>query len=176
MSEEAFQVALRRHVLEYHGQSYLNEATSATPSANDVHIDDRVFHGVIGASPTSVIHTASHMRSGEVVAVKRLRYGSSQKKAETEVKLYDEILQSIRNTKYNHFVMQKRDVLETQQSHGSISEVYLLWTPLARLGDFSQLGTNGQLFRTSQATKKVLFVQVALGLYALHRAGWIIEI
>lgn len=171
-NEAEFQLALRLHVATTYGQQYLNEVTSATPSSNDVHIDDWILHGIVGSSPTSVIHAASNIRSGEVVAVKRLRFGSSRKKAESEVTLYDDILESIRDKKYKDFVMQKRGVLETQ-SYGSTNEVYLLWTPLARMGDFSQLGVNGMWSETSLAIKEVLFVQVILGLSALHDAGWI---
>jgi len=171
--EEPFQVALRPHLAANHGQEHVNEATSATPSANDVYIDDWVLHGAVGASATSIIHAASHTKSGEVVAVKRLRFGLSRKIAEQEVKVYDEILASIRDNRYSTFVMQKRALLSTQWPYESTNEVYLFWKPLARLGDFHQLGMAGKWYKTPEAIKKVLFVQVTLGLSALHDAGWI---
>lgn len=171
--EQQFQAALRRYVAANYGRQHLNEATSATPSTSDVHIEDWVLHGIVGASVTSVIHAASNTRSGEVVAVKRLRFGSSHKKAESEVKLYDDILESIRDNKYNVYVMQKRAVLATQRPYSLINEVYLLWKPLARLGDFSQFGALGHWRQVSEEVKKILFVQVALGLSALHDGGWI---
>ncbi|KAK4551541.1 hypothetical protein LTR86_011104 [Recurvomyces mirabilis] len=72
--EAIFQDARRGPFAEVHGREQLKQETSATPSTSDIRIDDWVLHGVFEASPTSVIHAASNVRSGEVVAVKRLCY------------------------------------------------------------------------------------------------------
>ncbi|KAK3669755.1 hypothetical protein LTR78_010383 [Recurvomyces mirabilis] len=174
VSDEAiFQDALRAFFAEDHSQVHLNEETSATPSTSDVRIDDWVLHGVVGSSMRSVIHAASNVRSGEVVAVKRLRFGSSQGMAEREVEVYNDILESVRDNRYNAYVMQARSVLSAERPYNSTKEVYLLWKPLARMGDFSAFGTNGRWRELSRDIRIVLFVQVALGLSALHDAGWI---
>lgn len=171
--ENLYQTALWRFIKDEHGQEHRSEATSATPSANDIRINDWILHRVIGASELSVIHAASHGRSGQVVAVKRLRFGSSQKRAEKEDRLYDDIGKAIQLSRYRAFVMQKHSILSAHQPHVTTSEAFLLLTPLARMGGFSQLGHVGRYHGTSKAVKEILFVQIAMGLSALHDSGWI---
>ncbi|KAK4551456.1 hypothetical protein LTR86_011163 [Recurvomyces mirabilis] len=173
LDEMIFQDGLRDFIAEVHGRKHVNEATSATPSISDVRIDDWVLHGVVGTSAISIIHAASNVKSGEVVAVKRLCFGSSHGEAEKEVEVYNDILGGICDNKYNAYVMQVRSVLSGERPYSATKEIYLLWKPLARMGDFSQFGPNGRWSGTSRDIRIVLFVQIALGLSALHDAGWI---
>ena len=118
--EEVFQAAKRDYLSEYRGGANPHESTSATPSASDVRIQDWSLHGIVGTSPVSVIHAATNVRSGEVVAVKRLRFGALRKDAEDEVRLYDEILSSIGGHRYSSFVMQKHSVLANELPYDSV--------------------------------------------------------
>lgn len=170
--EKVFQAAKRDYLSEFRRGGIPHESTSATPSASDVRIQDWRLHGVVGASPVSVIHAATNVRSGEVVAVKRLRFGASTNNAEEEVQLYDQILSSISGHRYSCFVMHKHSVLANELPYNPVREVYLLWKPLAR-GDFAQFGELGRWRKEPESLKTTLFVQILLGLSALHDCGWI---
>ncbi|KAK4570555.1 Phosphorylase b kinase gamma catalytic chain, skeletal muscle/heart isoform [Recurvomyces mirabilis] len=172
MDKTQFQADIDHHLANYHGQEHVHQVTSATPSSSDVRIANWVLHGVVGATVTSTIHAASDVRSGEVVAVKRLRFGLKGQEAEREVQLYKSIREAIEAHRYRSFVMQTRDILQNEQAHSPVSEVYLLWTPLAQ-GDFSQFGLLGRWRSVAEHVKRILFVQVVLGLLALHDGGWI---
>ncbi|KAF2773533.1 kinase-like protein [Teratosphaeria nubilosa] len=156
----------------YRDQGEPYESTAATPSIGDIRIQGWLLRGVVGTSPITVIHAATHVKSGEVVAVKRLRFGASSKTAEDEVKLSDAIASSIRGHRYSSFVMQKHSVLSNEHSYTSVYEVYLLWKPLAR-GDFTQFGILGKWHAQPETVKKAIFVQILLGLSALPDCGWI---
>jgi serine/threonine protein kinase len=69
--------------------------------------------------------------------------------------------------------MQKRAILASQKPYSLITEVYLLWKPLARLGDLSQFGPAGHWRLASQSVKRILFTQILLGLLGLHKGGGI---
>lgn len=170
--EERFQVAKRQYLAAYGLGTEPHESTSVTPSASDVCVQGWRLHGIVGSSPVSVIHAATNVRSGEVVAVKRMRFGSSKGSAEEEVRLYCQMLESIKNHRYRSFVMQKHSVLQNDRPYAAVHEVYLLWKPLAR-GDFSQFGLSGQWHTQTKAVKKKLYVQILLGLMALHDCNWI---
>ncbi|KAF2487470.1 kinase-like domain-containing protein [Neohortaea acidophila] len=171
--EASFQRAKKRALTEYYGQEKRYEATSATPSTHDVRIENWILHGVVGASAVSLVHAASHVRSGEVVAVKRLRLSTKEGDVATkELQVYDEILASIREHRYSKFVMQKHSVLAHDRPPTPYREVYLLWKPLA-LGDFAEFRPKGRWRVEFETVKKRLFVQTLLGLSALHDCGWI---
>lgn len=171
-NEKEFQAAKREFLAVHHPGTSPHDATSATPSASDICVQGWLLHGIVGSSPVSVVHAATNIKSGEVVAVKRLRFGSSKERAEQEVRLYGDILESIKSHRYSSFVMQKHSVLENERPYATVQEVYLLWKPLAR-GDFSQFGVLGQWRTQDRKLKKQLFVQTLLGLLALHECGWI---
>lgn len=171
--EASFQRVKRRTLARYYGQENRYESTSATPSENDVRIQDWILHGIVGASAVSLVHAASHVRSGEVVAVKRLRVSTEEGDVATkELQLYDEILASIREHRYSKFVMHKHSVLAHDRPPTPYREVYLLWKPLA-LGDFAEFRPTGRWRVEFESVKKTLFVQTLLGLSALHDCGWI---
>ena len=86
----------------------------------------RTTMSVVGMSAVSIIHAASNTRSGEVVAMKRLQFGSSRKNGENEAALYDEILESLRDNRYATFIMQKRALLANETPQSRVSEVCLL--------------------------------------------------
>ncbi|KAK4994196.1 hypothetical protein LTR28_000974, partial [Elasticomyces elasticus] len=75
--EAVFRDALRDYLSSHRNVEAPHELTSATPSANDVNIGDWRLHGIVGATPLSIIEAASNMRTGEAVAVKRLLPGST---------------------------------------------------------------------------------------------------
>lgn len=172
IDEETFQASKKIHLQSRDLDTHPFESTSRTPSVCDLRVEDWLLHGIVGSSPVSVIHAATNIKSGEVVALKRLRFGEPNAKAENEVRLYKELFSSIKSHRYSSFVMQKHSILEHDRPHTSIREVYLLWKPLARR-DFSFFGLSRPWYDEPKIVKKTLFVQVLLGLSALHDCGFI---
>lgn len=172
VDEETFQTSKKIHLKSRDLDANPFESTSKTPSVCDLRVENWLLHGIVGSSPASVIHAATNIKSGEVVALKRLRFGEPNARAEKEVRLYKELSKCIKSHQYSSFVMQKHSILEHELPHTSIREVYLLWTPLAR-GDFSFFGLSGPWHDKPKAVKKTLFVQVLLGLSAFHGRGYI---
>ncbi|KAL9031744.1 MAG: hypothetical protein Q9196_000254 [Gyalolechia fulgens] len=152
-----------------------HELTSATPSANDAKIGDWIVHGIVGLSASSSVDAASNMRTGEAVAVKRLRRSDlrSVEKVEKEVTIY-EALKYLEKSKNGRFVMRMHSVLYRFGKNwpGTSEDVFLLWSPLAR-GTFRQLEPPGKWSDIADGDRLQLFYQACLGLQAVHEAGWI---
>lgn len=172
VNEKVFQAAKQQFLSTHRGIGEPYESTAATSSTSDIRIQHWLLCGIVGVSPVTVIHAATNVRSGEVVAVKRLCFGAIKRTAEEEVNLYATIASSIREHRYSPFVMQMHSILSNERAHTSVREVYLLWKPLAR-GDFSEFGISGKWYNQPVGVKMMAFVQVLLGLSALHDCGWI---
>lgn len=174
--ELSFQQEKAEFLKEYGGlKQPLHEVISATPSANDLRVDDWVIHGTVGASIKSVIDAASNKRTLEAVAVKRMRRVDrrSAQRANHEVAIYER-LQSIKSHPNSQYVMQMHSVLYQRPEpwyDGIFDEVFLLWTPLA-FGTFDGF-ISGEWPSVTSETKLKLFCQICLGLLAVHEMGWI---
>jgi len=172
VSDEArYQEQKRRYIAEYHGVSDPHEFTAPTPSVNDIQVQGWYMHGIVGLTPVTVIHAATHVKSGEVVAVKRLRVGGRNSGAE-EVDLYERWLSNIKEHRYGLYTMQTHAVLRHERPVNPVQEVYLLWKPLAR-GDFTNFQQQGRWHTQPDAVRRALFVTALLGLSACHDSGWI---
>ncbi|KAI4188685.1 MAG: hypothetical protein LQ346_005265 [Caloplaca aetnensis] len=173
--ESAFQRAKNGLLLEQMGiKEVPNELTSATPSANDIKIGDWDIRGTVGVSATTVVEAASNLRTGEVVAVKRLRRlnQADAQRIEKEVAIY-EALKAVKNHEYGRFVMRMRFVKYKTQEEWceSADEVFILWTPLGR-GTFQEFSASGKWSTTARDERLFLFYQVCLGVQAVHALGW----
>ncbi|KAK4982447.1 serine/threonine protein kinase, CMGC, dual-specificity [Elasticomyces elasticus] len=123
--EAVFRDALRDYLSSHRDVEAPHELTSATPSANDVNIGDWRLHGIVGATPLSIIEAASNMRTGEAVAVKRLlRRPNNAKKVDEELNIY-ESLQAIRKHRYGSFAMKKHSVLAGKTASSNVEDALL---------------------------------------------------
>ena len=176
--EVRFQEQKRRYIARHYSVSDPHEFTALTPSVNDIQVQGWHMHGIVGSTPVTVIHAATNVKSGEVVAVKRLRVGGRDSDAEEsdldadEVDLYEHQLSNIKEHRYGSYTMQTHSVLRNQRLGNPVEEVYLLWKPLAR-GDFTNFQQQGRWHTQPDAVKRALFVTALLGLSACHDSGWI---
>ncbi|MCJ1245672.1 hypothetical protein MMC30_002876 [Trapelia coarctata] len=135
--ESAFQSLKTEFFRRHFNVSAPIEATSATPSHNDMSVGDWTLLGAVGLGAFGVVSAASH-RKGEVVAFKQLlRHNSATAEAVAgEVSSAQEIKTAIDTHMYKQYVIQLKDVIyqRTQTEYnGSVPEqIFILYTPLAR--------------------------------------------
>nr|POF16698.1 isoform b of serine/threonine-protein kinase chk-1 [Quercus suber] len=148
---------------------------AATPTVADTQIGPWILHGVIAHSQLSIIHAASHVEHGTVVAVKCLLRSSSSRldtRTRAELDIYESLQKPLNEHPDGEFVMKQFAVItERNRSHEIMYETYLLWQPLA-LGDFGRFMVSQKWHQTPQLVKLDLFCQALLGLKALNDLGW----
>ena len=102
-----------------------------------------------------------------LVAVKTLGQRRSATNKEQEIARYREIRDGVKSQRGHEFVIHFHDSIATGEALG---DTYLLFQPLARL-DFSSLLNSNVALVTLQLVS--LLHQVAMGICALHKAGFI---
>jgi Protein kinase domain len=163
-------------------RDYLNspppiEATSATPSENDITIGPWTLHGPIGRGTYGVVSAASHHNSGEVAAFKTfLRYnGPTSQNVTTEVSVAYALKSLLEPHKYGKYILKLKEIIyqrgKPEYDGTGPENVYLLCDPLAR-GTFQNLLAAKTQEPVPEATRLALFKQVLMGVSALHANDW----
>jgi len=156
------------------------EATSVTPSENDMIFGSWRLHQPVGRGTFGIVSAASR-RDGpiEVVAVKHMRRYSEQSAAniELEVRSARELTSASRAHKYGQYIVQLNDVIyprghEFFTSGGAMDDVFLLYTPFTR-GTFLSHILGDRIKVDSMDVRKALFAQIIKGLDCLHTLGWV---
>ncbi|KAK4967510.1 hypothetical protein LTR66_011958 [Elasticomyces elasticus] len=154
-------------------------SASITPSALDIRLGHWTLLRTAGKGIQSII-TAARGDSNELVGVKHLvrKDADSASKVEKEIQLYENSKQRIsgQHTGGQH-VLALWDIIFTGRSRefrrvsGGADDVYILLTPLVR-GTFRSHVLDAKA-DISEETKLKLFAQAAVGVAAIHRAGYV---
>ena len=155
------------------------EATSLTPSENDMIFGPWRMHRPVGKGAFGIVSAASRRQGPlEVVAVKHMRSTSKQSAAniEREVQSAQALTFALREHEYKQYVLQLKDVIYPRGResfvNGSISDVLLLYTPLTRGTFFSHL-LSDRVKVDSKHVGEALLAQILKGLACLHSFGWV---
>ncbi len=102
-----------------------------------------------------------------------LRDSRSHFKVDNELRAYRGLSDAVDGMPGALYIMRFHAVLG-RYWQGSDSEIYMLWTPLAQVGDFSKFGSNSPLRQSVPNNVKLqLYYQALIGLEALYHAGYI---
>lgn len=153
------------------------EATSATPSQNNMMVGNWTLHSAVGMGAFGVVSAASH-HNGEVVAFKQLlRHNSATAKAVArEVSSAQEIKSATAMHIHKQYIIQLKEVIyqgAQVEFHASHPEhVFILYTPLARGTFLDQILAN-KTDPPSLNVRIALFTQILKGLACLHSLHWV---
>nr|POF02187.1 calcium/calmodulin-dependent protein kinase type 1 [Quercus suber] len=174
-SEEYFQAIKQTFLRKYlHVERDLISVVMGTPTPADPVIEEWRIHGVVGSTRSTTVHAASNIRTGELVAVKRIFCDPSRgPEMRREPEIYTDLAKPLRSHRYGKFVMQQIGTIPEHQRRDRQYEMYLLWHPLV-CADFARfMKSDPWSVHTPPAVKLDLFCQTLLGLKALHEIGWI---
>lgn len=177
--EAAFQALKTDYFSEYLGAPPPIEATSATPSENDMTVGSWTLHRAVGMGAYGVVSAASRRDAPvEVVALKQFLRQNRHSAATVarEVRSAQAIKSAIDGHDYMNHILHLKEVIYQRGKEdfdaGPPEYVWLLYTPLTR-GTFLSHILTDKINIPSVNLRKSLFTQVLKGLVCLHSTGWV---
>ncbi len=147
-AEDDFQVEKARFFSKYLNAPPPIEATSVTPSANDMILGPWTLRRIVGRGSYGLVSAASH-RDGSVAAFKSFLRDShkSDQDARSEIEIAQELKSILGTQKHRKRILELKDVIyqrgKPEYDGGPPEQVFLLYTPLARGTFLSEIWRKG---------------------------------
>ena len=153
------------------------EATSDTPSWNNMAIGPWIIPGAVGKGTYGVVSAAIH-QNGTVIAVKSFLHHDrrSNKNVIDEMMTAERLMTDLKKHEYREYILELQEVIfergASKFDGGSPEQVWMLYTPLARC-TFTTYLRPQQDITLSREARIALLEQVLKGLVCLHDQGWV---
>ncbi|KZF23198.1 kinase-like protein [Xylona heveae TC161] len=176
-SEKLFQLQKQKFFREHLQAPPPIEATSATPSQNDLVLGNWTLKRAVGRGAFGTVLAATH-RNGAVVAFKTfMRYDSrSDRFAQLEIAAAEQLKPFLLEFDRKRHIIRLEEVIYQRgrrEYDGSGPEnIWMLYSPLAR-GTFQNHILERDSNTINETVRAILFKQVLEGLDCLHAHGWV---